>query len=111
MFKNLTNFKYSRTFIEALGFFLAYLLLIMIISGLLGVAYYMLTGEKGGGKIGHITGIVLSFLMAIIVIKEKNMFGFSTILLLCLSVGISIIFSGLGGMIIPAYFTTIEPKN
>lgn len=116
MFRNLTNFSYQRSAKEAVGFYLAYLLLSAIgnvfLSGVLGVAtqdYFF--DFQYGSKAGNLLAIVISFGTSIVILKSKKLLGSFSLILLALVSGIMAVFvGGLGGLIPAAYLTT-RPKN
>lgn len=114
MFKNLTNFGYKRNFVEALGFYLAYLLLVMLVGGLFGVivglaypdnAYYIAL------RVGTVVSIVINLGLSFQILKQKNLLGnFGYLILTVISAIISAFLGGLGGLIPVAFFTTREKK-
>jgi hypothetical protein len=115
MFKNLTNFSYKRTVKEALGFYLAYLFLIMILGGLVGGFLGMI--EKDGGfdlgvRIGTTFAVIFSVSLSFLILGKKkllNNFGF--ILLALFSGLLAVFIGGLGGLIPAAYMTTRSEKQ
>jgi RsiW-degrading membrane proteinase PrsW (M82 family) len=114
MFRRLTDFSYKRTDKEALGFYLAYLLVIIIVSAIL-------TSLFGGAdtfypntriRIGTSVAIACSLLLSFFVLSHKKLndsFGF--ILLSLLSGLIATFGGGLLGLIIPAVLTTKDKKK
>ena len=110
MFKNLTSFGYQRSTKEAIGFYLAYLVLVMIVGavlgGTLGVAMQNDTFDFGL-RVGNVIAVIVSSGVSFLILKEKkllNSFGF---ILLALLAGLLALFiGGLGGLIPAAYLTT-----
>ncbi len=113
MFKNLTKLEFNRTGLQALGFYLAYLLLLILSGGLIGgmvagifandadEAYQM------GLKLGNIMAVLYCITITILVLKKKKLLNnFAYILLVLLSGLLSILLGGLGGLIPVAYLTT-----
>lgn len=114
MFKNLTNLKSRRNTKEAFGFYLAYLvfiiLLAMIVGAILGAV------SAGGSDLGigadTITGIVVTLALAYAIVKKKKlMSNFANLLLVLLSGVLAYYGGGLIGLIPVAYLTTKAPKK
>jgi hypothetical protein len=117
MFKHLTNFSYPRNKKEAFGFYLAYLVLFVLIgvvvAAIIGVATNTVPkslsdtftkGEEVGAVIVGLGSAALS--IAILSAKKESRYGF---VLLALISGMLCLFGGgLFGFIIPAYFTTLR---
>ena len=110
MFKDLLFFEKVRTKKEALGFYLAYLLLIILLSSLRG--FFSPTGSseeafQRGAFGAVISCLVLSFL---VLYKKKLLNQFGLLLIAVLS-GVAAIFGGaLIGLPFVAYLTTRENK-
>ncbi len=117
MFKHLTDFGYERNKKEALGFYLAYLVLFVLIgaggAAIIGAATNTIPksfsdtftkGEEVGAVIVGLGSAVLSII--ILSAKKESRYGF---VLLALISGMLCLFGGgLFGFIIPAYFTTLH---
>jgi hypothetical protein len=117
MFKHLANFSYQRNKKEALGFYLTYLLLFVIIgaivASIIGIATNTVPknfsdtftkGEEVGAVIVGLGSAALS--IAILSAKKESRYGFA---LLALIGGMLCLFGGgLFGFIIPAYLTTLH---
>lgn len=115
MFKNLFDFTYQRTVKEAFGFYIAYLLLILISGVILGGAlggFFVAedTFEAGydfGVKIGIIFAVIVCLYISIsLVVKKKLYTNFGFVLLSLCSGILALIGGALLGLIIPAFFTT-----
>ena len=111
MFSNLTDFGYKRDAKGAIGFYLAYLglllLLAMIIGALAGLMFQI--SFKQGVQAGAIIAIIVSIALAVTVLKSKNQLGnFGYIMLILLSGVLAIFIGGIGGLIPVAYLTTVE---
>ena len=116
MFKHLANFSYQRNKKEALGFYLTYLLLFVIIgaivASIIGIATNTVPknfsdtftkGEEVGAVIVGLGSAALS--IAILSAKKESRYW---LVLLALIGGMLCLFGGgLFGFIVPAYFTTI----
>ena len=114
MFKKLTNFHYQRNTKEAVGFYFAYLLLILItgvvISGGFNIIFKPINFALGV-RIGAMTAFVMSLSLSFLILKDKKLLkNFNCILLALVSGLLALFIGGLGGLIIPAYLTT-KPAN
>jgi drug/metabolite transporter (DMT)-like permease len=117
MFQHLTDFAYQRTKKQALGFYLAYLALIIAIGGLLGI-FIQATSPSQKDMIGTIysagslLAILAPFLLALTVAVSKRIYTqVSVILVILLSGVLGSLAGGMLGLIPVAYLTTRENKN
>ena len=105
MFKNLFDFEKERNGREALGFYLAYLVIIVFSSGLMG-ALLMLDFDAGviaGTRFAIFACTTLSF----VVLYKKNQLKNYGLVLIALSAGICAAIAGaLLGLIPTSYLTT-----
>jgi hypothetical protein len=116
MFRHLINFGYKRNKKEALGFYLAYLLLFVLIgamvAAIIGVATNTIPksfsgaftkGEEVGAVIVGLGSAALS--LTVLSAKKESRYWF---VLLALIGGMLCFFGGgIFGFIVPAYFTTM----
>lgn len=113
MFKNLTDFSYKRNWQEAIGFYLAYLLLGMVLAGIAGALTGILSGantfSRGfnqGLGVGATISVVFSLIISGLLLKEKKLFrNFGYVLLILLG-GILAVGGLLLGLVIPAFIST-----
>jgi hypothetical protein len=115
MFKRLSDFGYTRTFREAVGFYLAYLLL-LIIAG--AVAAYLFGGVNtfnnfyAGVDIGSVVAVIGSIIITYLVFQKKKSVGSFSSLLLSLLAGVLAMTGGaVLGLLIPAVITTTKAKG
>lgn len=111
MFKKLTDYKYKRTGQEAFGFYIAYLVLIVLAgalaAGLLSTVITSIQGLEGGIKIGSLVAIVSCLTVSYLIVAHKKMTNkFGPILLVVLSGVLAIGGGALLGLIPAAYLTT-----
>ena len=110
MFKNLTNFGYQRDMKEALGFYIAYLILLMLVSGVSAGILGLAAGHGSfsfGLQVGAVVAVIISLAISFWVLKEKKLLSnFFLIILALLSGLLALFIGGLGGLIPAAYLTT-----
>jgi len=115
MFKHLANFSYKRNKKEAIGFYIAYLVLTMLVgvllAGTLGIFFERgasaANGFNFGFEIGSITAVIVSVGVSFLILKEKKLLGNFGYILVAILSGILALFSGgLGGLIPTAFLTT-----
>lgn len=115
MFKNLTNFAYKRDIKEAIGFYLAYLFLIILLATLFGGLMGLLAdldSFKFGMSVGNIVAIVMAIGISILILKKKNLLGNFGFIVLVLLSGLLAFFGGsLLGLIPAAFLTTRESQE
>jgi len=115
MFKNLTDLSYKRTTKEAVGFYIAYLLIFMIAGAIGGVLFLNVENSESfaaGVNIGSKISIILSIIISFSVIYAKkisNNFGY--IILALISPILAAFGGGLLALIPIAYLTTRGTPN
>jgi len=115
MFNNLTNFGYQRSAKEAVGFYIAYLVLFLFAGVILTVVGALITSPNNpfefGVLIGSIVASISSLGVSFLILKEKKLLGnFGCILLFLLSGLLAFFVGGIVGLIPAAYLTT-KPTN
>ncbi len=116
MFNRLTDLGYTRSGKESLGFYLAYLLVIIIIGTLASAVFGNFVHPHHafytGAKIGTLTAIIICITLSYLIIGQKKLTGkFSYILLTLLSGILAMIGGGILGLIVPAYLSTKGTKS
>ncbi len=119
MFQDIFNFKKVRTRKQAVGFYLFYLLLIVLIAMTGGVLSGLIsqTGESfeeafdQGAKIGTFLAIVCCVCLTSIVVWKKKLISPLPILLIPISGLLAALVGGLLGLIPAAYLTTITKSK
>ena len=115
MFQNLTNFGYQRSTKEAIGFYLAYLVLLAIVAGVLAgtlaVAMQLSDSFNFGLMVGNIFAVVASSGISFLILNEKNLLNRFEFILLALLAGLLALFIGALGGLIPAAFLTTRPAS
>ncbi len=110
MFKKLTDFSYKRSGKEALGFYVAYLVLIIISAGLLGGVIGLILGEEGitlGMRVGNLIAVFMCLAISFVLLSKKRETGnFGFILLALLSGILAFLGGGILGLIPAAYIST-----
>jgi len=118
MFKKLTDFSYTRSGKEVFGFYLAYLLLIIILSAVVssvfvGIGY--ITPDQGittGMKLGTAVAITCCTVLSLLIVSQKKLAGNFGYILLSLVAGLLASAGGsLLGLIIPTLLTTKKVKG
>jgi len=115
MFKNLTNFVYKRNVKEAIGFYIAYLVLVILVAMVLGGIFELVTGDESfefGLRIGNVVAIIASVGLFFLILKKKNLMGrFGYIILGLISGLLAFYGGGLLGLIPVAFLTTRESQE
>ncbi len=111
MFSNLTDFSYKRTSLQAFGFYITYLVLVMIFSAAAAVLVSMVVNEDAGTfsngvRLGTFVAIIFSIGISFVILREKRLTGFGYNLLAITAGALALLGGGVLGLIIPAIFTT-----
>jgi hypothetical protein len=116
MFKDLMSFEMVRTPVQALGFYIAYLLIGILIGALLGGVGATVMGATGsnaaavGLQWGAISAIAYSFVIgAVIVVKKKLGLGYYALFLL--GAVLAIFGGGILGLLPAAFLTTRQAQQ
>jgi len=118
MFKKLNDFSYARSGKEVLGFYLAYLLFIIILSAVVSSVLigsgFVDPGEgiNTGMRLGTTVSVTCSIVLSLLMVQKKKLSGNFGYILLSLMAGLlASVGGGLIGLIIPTYFTTKKIKG
>ena len=110
MFENLTNFKSVRSLSNAIGFYLAYLFIGLLLGAIAGGVAGFFSDINGSMIAGNIIAIPYVITIGLIVTNSKNL-GFSYYAL-SIAAGILALFGGaLLGLIPSAYISTMQIIN
>ena len=119
MFKDLLIFEKVRTPKEAIGFYLAFLLLLGLSGGVLAFfavpqAPSMSFQEsiQAGALVGQYFAVISCLILSFVVLyKKRKLQSFGLLLVLVLSGFCAIFLGALLGLIPTAYLTTLESNN
>lgn len=111
MFSKLTDFSYKRTGLQAFGFYLTYLIMVMLAGAVAGIIGALAAGEdtgtfSNGVRLGTLIAIVASISLSFQILRAKKINSFSLRFLAILAGVLALLGGSLLGMIIPAVFTT-----
>lgn len=115
MFRRLTDFRYTRTAVEAIGFYLAYgiggILAIAAVAGFAGTIDPSF-GFNEGLILGAILATVVSAVLSFFILRAKSLLGNPLyVTIAALSVVGSIVAGLILGLIFVAFLTTRRPAN
>ncbi len=116
MFQHLLEFSYKRTKKQAVGFYLAWFLCVVLfgalVGGILGSAGIIEDSFDGGLKVGQLIAIFATIVLTVIIVRDKKRMGFFSSYIYILCAGILAYFGGaLLGLIISAYLTTQDERG
>lgn len=117
MFNKLSDFSYRRTKTQALGFYLAYLLLGMVVAGLssgLLASVFLIDQSQAfefGLQVGQVVIIFYTLALGGLLMRQKKLITFSSVLLVLVAGVLSIVGGGLLGLIPLAVLTTLSKKK
>ncbi|MEI1279600.1 hypothetical protein V6Z05_14825 [Leptospira venezuelensis] len=120
MFKNLSDFAYQRNWKEALLFYVVWLLVIVITSGLvsgltigiLGFLGFIFQPEESfqlGAKIGNFIAVIGCLLLSFTILKKKSLHTHIGYILIGLISGLLAVFIGGFGGLIPCTYLSMLP--
>ena len=112
MFNNLLNLEIKRNLKQAIGFYIAYLILGILLSGVLSFISQPSAGFEAGVEFGRwfivLFVITLSFL---IFYKKNSIRSFKSIMIILLAAVCAIFGGALLAMIPISYMTTLDDDN
>ena len=113
MFKNLTNFDHQRNKKEAVGFYISYLVFIVLLGATIQAVLIQLSlfSLEAWVKIGSILSTSICIFLSYKILKARNLTKNVNYLSLSLLSGLLALSSWtIFGLMIPAYLTTVK-KN
>ena len=118
MFKELMNFKYKRTGIQAIGFYIVFFLIGALLAGV--VSGLLQVGSKSdsqtqfnfGIKIGSYVSLIYCTMLSLIILIVKKLYKSAlAVILFLLTIHGAMLMANLLGCIFPAILSTFEAKN
>ena len=110
MFRRLTDFGHQRTVVEAIGFYLTYLILGILLGAVLGAVAGFVTGNvgfEGGLAIGATVAIGICPVLGFIILAAKGLLShIGYVAVVVLSVVGAVIGGLLLGLVFVAFLTT-----
>ncbi|BFM14966.1 hypothetical protein R50073_11490 [Maricurvus nonylphenolicus] len=115
MFSKLTEFNAQRSIKEAVGFYLAYFILFLLLGFTVGGIIGVLNPDQAyevGVKVGQIMAVIMCCALAVTIVFKKSLqSSFKCIALAVMAALLSILLGALGGLIPIAYLTTVPDGN
>jgi hypothetical protein len=118
MFQRLGDFGMKRTALQAVGFYIVYLVLILVIVELLAVALSVVSGVPDSGAYQFGVGVgaigaacVCAFLSYRILNDKRLLKNFSSIVYLIATAALALLGGGVIGLILVAFLTTRAPAT
>lgn len=102
-----------RTWKQAIGFYIAYLCVYLLVGAITGVAVAVSTGSSDTDMIYRVAGplvVLMTATVCILMITKKNL-GFMYWILGIVACGLSVLGGGILGLIIPAYISTVSTTS
>jgi hypothetical protein len=113
MFRSLTDFSRPRSPLEALGFYLFYLLVSLLAGALIGgLAALLSPGQsfEAGTRAGALLAVLLSLALSSLLLSQRGLLAHPGYLVIALVSAVAALFGGgLLGLIGPAFLSTREP--
>ena len=114
MFNELFVFEKQRSGIQAVGFYLFYLLVVIVVGALLGLLGSIFAGTDfaGGVMLGQIGAVLVCLALSFLVLFKKNKLRNAGLLVIALLSGVgAYLLGGFLGLAATAYLTTLEPER
>lgn len=112
MFQHLLNFGYQRRGLEVLGFYLAYLIGSIIISGVVGSIVAALFGvdARNNNRADVVASSIVVLMVTFLIIKKKRMTGLLYTTLPLGSAMVCLFLSPVLAILIPSYLSSLPPQ-
>ena len=115
MFKHLFDFSYKRNFVEAIGFYIAYLFLLLIVNLMVSYVLVLLSmilriHSLAGFESGKIVRTIASLFLSALILHKRNRFQNFGLVLLGIFSGFVGYFGGLLLSLIPIAFLSTRKK-
>ena len=123
MFKELMNLKYKRSAKQAIGFYIIYFLIGILLSAILAGSIVSILARMGmipdtqtaitiGQVVGACCSIVYCFSLSLLILISKRLYtSIPAILLTLLTILAAAIMGSFLGCICPAILSAFQPKN
>lgn len=117
MFSRLFDFGFKRTPVQAFGFYLAFLFLIMLTGALGGsvAGVFAPSAEDAyefGVKIGSILAVIICVILCALMLKAKNLHThFGWVLIVFVSGFLALLGGGIGGLLPIAFLSTKKKRK
>jgi hypothetical protein len=116
MFDGLSNFGLKRTPLQAVGFYIAYLVVTIVVAGMFGGVVSLFSGQIDSldfnAQAGKYFEAGICAVLGFIVLKKKNRRGdYVSYSLVLLSVILAAIAGGVSGLVLIAYLTTKQNRS
>lgn len=115
MFSHLAEFGYKRSALQAVVFYIVYLISTILIAGVTAMILAGLSGRNDfgfGQNIGMIVAIIIVVAISYLILQSKKLTNNYIYLMLIVAAGfLSFIGGALLGLLIPAYFTTLNSAS
>ena len=114
MFKDLLKFEVNRTFVQAIGFYLFYVILAALICYIVGAVsaiVLQLAKDFHYESVGIICAIIYCPMLSLIILIKKKLYTSPVAIVLFLLTFIGVLLMGcLLGCIVPAILSTFDSK-
>lgn len=115
LFRRLTDLSYQRSAAEAVGFYIAYFLLFLVIAAVIGGVSALSSNEEEAvlqmaARLGVATVTIASLCLAFLILHRKNLLQQPVSIGIAILAGICAMFGGaLLGLLPVAYLTMKQP--
>lgn len=113
MFTKLFDLRLKRTAKQAFGFYVVYLLLLLLVGMLLGGIAGIILGLsfQAGVKFGQLMAIIVCLVISFVILNYKKSLSPVNVILALLAGILAMLGGGLLGLIPVAYLTTIAERE
>ena len=113
MFADLGNLGMKRTRLQAAGFYIVYLILVIVVIEILAVSYALLIPTAAenasdiGVGIGTVAAAIACAVLSYVILSQKRLLRqFSSIVYIIIAAALGLLGGGLVGLLLVAYLTT-----
>ncbi len=115
MFRHLEDFRHARSLVQAIGFYLVYVIVGIVAIGALGFIAGLVNRDFGfeqGMTLGTVVAAVASLALSLVVLRAKGLLGHLGFLAVAVLSGASALAGGLIlSMLFVAFLTTRQPRE
>jgi len=115
MFKDLFKLSSPRSFVQAIGFYIVYTIILLLLAFICGAIYGVSVSDvesDTAAMIGTIIAGIFSLVLSLILlVSKKRIKNTGYILLAVVAGGLSYLLGGFVGMILVAFLSTIKPAG
>ena len=106
MFEDLFNYGKQRELVQALGFYIVFLIIVIPLAALGGLIFA--TNSSDGAIVGHVIAVIYCTSLSYLILSANDQLSTAFSAFIFITAFLSYLLGGVGGLIPVAYLSTIN---